>query len=327
MGLAKLPKSYILVLCHDLCAMDTQQVNVDCPPSPTITTAEAPFNKSTDLVLRSSDLVDFHVWTVMLKEASPMFDAMLSIPQPAADASHNVPVIPVTEDSVTLRGILELCYPMAPSIVREKNLDVVLHIIEAALKYSMEWPVALVAQSLKELAQDQPLRVYAIAQRHRMPELAHFAAKETLRYPFPGEYCPELEDITGGAYFRLVKYHEHCAQALGTLTQELKWMGRRSQYVWYICQNAKCNVASGRYLYEGFVPRAWWATWLEGALVDLRKKPCRDTAASLNIETVSLGLSSCSSCKARAHIDLTKFRTALAEEVNRKLCLVEMEFR
>ena len=301
--------------------VDVPVDDAECPSSPIITTAAAPFDKKTDLVLRSSDFVDFHVWAIILREASPMFDAMLSIPQPVADKVHDVPVVPVTEDSTTLRGVLELCYPMAPSIVREKDLGVVLHIIDAALKYSMEWPVALVEQSLKELAANQPLRVYAIAQRHRMPELAQYAAHATLRYPFPGEYCPELEDITGGAYFRLVKYHENCSKALGNLTQDLGWMGRRSQYVWFNCQNAKCNSAAGRYMHEGFLPRAWWATWLDSAVAELRKSPCRETAAKVDIETMSMGLS-CGSCRSRAHIDLSRFRVTLADEVHKRLVTV-----
>ncbi|KAH8093243.1 hypothetical protein BXZ70DRAFT_389357 [Cristinia sonorae] len=307
--------------------METQQVDLECQPtSPTLTTASAPFNKSTDLVLRSSDMVDFHVWTVMLKEASPMFDAMLSIPQPVADPEHDVPVVHVTEDSKTLRGILELCYPMAPSIIQEKNIDVVLHIIEAALKYSMEWPVALVEQSLKELAGDQPLRVYAIAQRHRMPELAQFAAHASLRYSFPGEYCPELEDITGGAYYRLVKYHENCARAVGAVMQETAWMGRRNQYTWFSCQNVKCGPPpNGRYILEGYIPKAWFAVWMDGVLADLRKRPCKETASTTNIETVSMNLG-CPNCKAKAHIDLTKFRVLLAEEVEKQLAKASTRF-
>lgn len=290
-------------------------------PTPAITTAAAPFDKCTDLILRSSDMVEFHVWSIILREASPMFDAMLSLPQPAADPNHDVPVIPVTEDGMTLRGVLELCYPMAPSIVREKNLDKVLHIIEAALKYNMEWPVALVAQSLKELADGQPLRVYAIAQRHGMEELAQYAAKVTLKNPFPGEYCSELEDITGGAYYRLVKYRENCSKALGTLTQNLNWMGRRAQYVWFNCLNPKCVPAAERYIFEGTIPKQWWVTWMDSAVGELRKKPCRETALMLNTETVSVNLP-CSSCKARAHIDLCKLRRLMADEVKTKLEVV-----
>lgn len=254
-----------------------------------------------------------------------MFDAMLSIPQPVTDKNHDVPVIPVTEDSVTLRGILELCYPMAPSIVREKNLDVVLHIIDAAMKYSMDWPVELVAQSLKDLAIDQPLRVYAIAQRHRMPELAEYAAQETLRYPFPGEYCPELEDISGGAYFRLVKYHENCSKALVSIPLELAWLGRRSQYVWYTCQNVKCSQTMGKYTYEGFAPKVWWANWLDGAVAEIRRRPCKDAALRVDIESASLK-ESCSSCKARAHIDLSKCRALLADEVKKRLTAVSPQW-
>ncbi|TCD67380.1 hypothetical protein EIP91_012415 [Steccherinum ochraceum] len=281
------------------------------------TTASDPFNKSTDLILRSSDSVDFHVWSIILKEASPMFDTMLGLPQPAANP--DVPVVPVTEDSATLRGLLELCYPMTPSIMQERHIDTILRVLEAAMKYGMEWSAALVAQSLKELADNQPVRVYAVAQRHGMQELAQYAARVGLKKPLLDGYCSELEDITGAAFYRLVQYREKCSNVLRTITEDLKWLDRPAEYMWFVCQNPGCEYAEGEEMkFRGCRPKRWWVLWMDHALDELEKRPCRETALTMNIEKVLRGIS-CVKCLPRAYMDLSKLKQLLAYEVDRKL--------
>ena len=55
-------------------------------------TLEHPFNKPTaDVILRSSDDVDFRVHKVILAEASPVFEGMFSIPQPPAETPPMAP--------------------------------------------------------------------------------------------------------------------------------------------------------------------------------------------------------------------------------------------
>ncbi|KAI9064030.1 hypothetical protein FKP32DRAFT_1531144, partial [Trametes sanguinea] len=48
----------------------------------------SPFDQpSADIVIRSSDSVDFHVHTQILAQASPFFATMLSLPQPSHQRS------------------------------------------------------------------------------------------------------------------------------------------------------------------------------------------------------------------------------------------------
>ncbi|KAJ7501149.1 hypothetical protein B0H11DRAFT_755389 [Mycena galericulata] len=71
-----------------------------------------PFDEvGTDIILRSSDGVDFHVYRVVLSLASPFFKQMFSLPQP--ESATPVPVIPVAEASGILDLVLRLWYPGA----------------------------------------------------------------------------------------------------------------------------------------------------------------------------------------------------------------------
>ncbi|PSR86947.1 hypothetical protein PHLCEN_2v5295 [Hermanssonia centrifuga] len=82
-------------------------------PLPSTTVAEAPFNNiQTDIILQTSDGVQFHVWSIILAEASLVFRDMFTLPQHTIQGSPTTPVIPVTEASRILDPLLRLCYPV-----------------------------------------------------------------------------------------------------------------------------------------------------------------------------------------------------------------------
>ena len=52
-------------------------------------TASYPFDKTNaDIILRTSDLVDFHVFSQILIAASPFFEGMFDVPQPPPEQQH-----------------------------------------------------------------------------------------------------------------------------------------------------------------------------------------------------------------------------------------------
>lgn len=58
------------------------------------------FSQKSDLTLVSSDGVHFRVHSVMLSEASEVFDAMLAIPQPQASiVDSEPPLVTLSEDA------------------------------------------------------------------------------------------------------------------------------------------------------------------------------------------------------------------------------------
>ena len=66
-----------------------------------------------NLIIRSSDLVDFRVCKSVLATASPFFKDLLSLPQPSdSEVVDGLPVIQVSEDSELLNSLVSLLYPV-----------------------------------------------------------------------------------------------------------------------------------------------------------------------------------------------------------------------
>ncbi|KAH8983116.1 hypothetical protein EDB92DRAFT_1804072, partial [Lactarius akahatsu] len=72
-----------------------------------------------DVVLRSSDLVSFHVHKSILAMSSPFFTDLFSLPQPPDDeVIEGLPVVQVPEDAELLHSLFTVLYPI-PSAIPE----------------------------------------------------------------------------------------------------------------------------------------------------------------------------------------------------------------
>lgn len=193
-------------------------------------TATAPFDDAAaDTVLRTSDGVDFYVYRIILSLGSPFFRSMFSLKQPespsaSATASQGQPVIDVQESSGTLDKLLRLCYPIPDPVIQ--SIGEVGDVLEAALKYEMEQPTALMKNLLRTGSADQPLQAYVVACRLSMEEEAAAAASIwRVNMPFIPEtpvgrngpadwsrtmagqaYIEPMTQITAGAFFRLLRF-------------------------------------------------------------------------------------------------------------------------
>ena len=196
------------------------------------TVAPAPFNQlSADITLRTPDLVDFHVHSQILSQASPIFADMLSLPQPPSPSVAR-PLIDVSEDSKTLENLMRLCYPIAkPKVTELADLG---SLLEAAAKYEMMGPPTLVIPDLLDFAAQDPFKVWAIACRFgpalepaaqcavaRMVEMSkdHYRQQQNTwqpQVPFPTQRLLDellskdgvdtLRGISAGDYYRLVEH-------------------------------------------------------------------------------------------------------------------------
>jgi hypothetical protein len=81
-----------------------------------------------NLVLRSSDLVDFRVHKAVLAMASPFFKDLISLPQPSDTESVNgIPVVRLFEDSELLYSLVSMLYPV-PTVM-PKSYEKVLYLL------------------------------------------------------------------------------------------------------------------------------------------------------------------------------------------------------
>ncbi|KAJ8590982.1 hypothetical protein M405DRAFT_880759 [Rhizopogon salebrosus TDB-379] len=215
------------------------------------TSASSPFDHpKADIILRSSDGIDFRVFKLLLALASPFFETMFELPQPADgtsdDAKNGLPVIPVEEDGKTLDTFLRFCYPS--TLAKEPSLESptdILVVLGAARKYSLDLIESKVSQALvnPKLLEAEPLRCFAIARNARLKHETMTAARYTLREPLIPAWFAEIELITMSDLLALLTYHKKCSNAVESLLANLDWVqshyGSSSSCTWLFCEKEK----------------------------------------------------------------------------------------
>ena len=177
--------------------------------------AATPFEASAtaDIILRSSDSVDFFVIKLLLCLASPTFgDIFSNHTIDSEDETQNgLPIVSVTEHSRTLRFVLLSIYPpYATSCEPVLDIDDIFPVAKAIRKYSMpdcfegrikEMVVAT------QLLQEHGLRVYALAVHLGWTDIAAKAALNTLATPLSDlPFVDELHMISGADFYQYLSY-------------------------------------------------------------------------------------------------------------------------
>lgn len=183
--------------------------------------APAPFDKTTaDVILRTSDKVDFYVYKAVLFLASTFFESMFSLEQAGAAVNDEKPILDVPEDSSTLDDLLRFCYPVYdPSI---KDLAQLSSVLQAAADYEIPVAIKTLRDQLRTFVQAKPREVFAISCHHNLNKEARHAAsmwrrnnKQTLEdyagwdfmMTIPGGvFVEEMKNMSAGSYFRLLRY-------------------------------------------------------------------------------------------------------------------------
>lgn len=219
-GFSVLPSSY------------STTTTMTTPQNDEFKTANAPFNAETaDVILRTSDCVDFHVHQLVLALASPFFSTMFTLKRPPTSGGEcncqlaRADPVPVSEDSIVLDHLLRFCYPLRHPVI--SDLDVLGRVLEAAIKYDIDCATHVLREMLSARIQDSTLHVYAIACQLGPERIARAAAnacwvqherwlcdkwkadgtapslKETLHGHI---YDPAFKAVSAGAYFRLLRF-------------------------------------------------------------------------------------------------------------------------
>ncbi len=198
---------------------------MDIAELPSITMTDPPFNDASDLadlVIRTSDKVDFFVHRAFLLLRSPS-----SFFRHVLEGSHHteekggLPVLEVNEDSTTFKVILLFCYPYGtPELT---NIEQLLSVGMALDKYCMDHTFERFVQTViaSPLIKEQPLRVFAVAVANGWKVLGETAARNTLGVPLDGveSDVEELDGISARHLQRLLNYRKRCRE-----TTRIRWM-------------------------------------------------------------------------------------------------------
>lgn len=297
-----------------------------------------------DLVLRSSDGVDFRVEKTILIMSSSFFETMFCLPQPSADQGvpQDLPIVKMVEDGRTLDILLKLLYPNKyPGDMTLTELD---KVMKAADKYIMHGVIEQLGALLRmpHYLHNEPFRIFALACQYGLQDLIQAAAKATLLHPSPLKtYSVSLPAEAAGlsavAYHSLL-YRQRCTDLLPPLLHKWPLQGgangnnmnasaMMATPVWHTCP---CRTKSGRepalpiWFYKyGELVVATFANVVSPAV--FQSPHVLDvTLASIPFPKMSRSPSKECRCRERAPYELVKFHSILYDIVQQKLDAVSI---
>ncbi|KAI9064908.1 hypothetical protein FKP32DRAFT_1611006 [Trametes sanguinea] len=234
-----------------------------------------------DQLVCSSKSIDFRVHRCVLSAASPVFEGMLSLPQPPSTDDVVIPIIPLPETSIVLETVLRFVYPMEDPVIA--SLDQLVSALEAARKYDFTAATERLRKRLvsADFLHASPLRVYGIAAHYELPEEASIASRAMLSVPL-SEQAPseELKHISAYDYHRLVVLREQRARAAIDMLKPPREL--------------KCMQCNGRWEKSQQPPR-WWDDYRERAREELRLRPTSEVIFTLPFlqQSAHAGCSGC----------------------------------
>ncbi|KAH8996575.1 hypothetical protein EDB83DRAFT_2276621, partial [Lactarius deliciosus] len=165
-----------------------------------------------DVILRSSDLVSFHVHKSILAISSPFFTDLFSLPQPPdGEVIGGLPVVQVSEDAELLHGLFTVLYPI-PSAIPD-SYEKALALLSASQKYNMTTIMSTIRFEVGRRlpATEASFRAYAIAcSKQLIPEIETIA-RLTLDHPMTFEVIADaLPLFEGSALSDLVRFRKRC---------------------------------------------------------------------------------------------------------------------
>ena len=164
-----------------------------------------------NIILRSSDQVNFRVHKSLLAMSSPFFEHLLSLPQPSdSEIVDGLPVVQLFEDAELLSSLVSLLYPIPPVI--PGSYEKVFALLAACHKYDMVPIQSYIRDEVQRGTFPAPVTseafsAYALASSLGLgPEMEH-AARLTLNQPMTFESLGEkLRQFKGPALCELIDH-------------------------------------------------------------------------------------------------------------------------
>ncbi|KAH8985632.1 hypothetical protein EDB86DRAFT_3246377 [Lactarius hatsudake] len=194
-----------------------------------------------DVVLRSSDLVSFHVHKSILAMSSPFFTDLFSLPQPPdGEFIEGLPLVQVSEDAELLHSLLTVLYHI-PSAITD-SYEKTLALLAALQKYNI---TAALSNIRSEIGRQLPtteaaFRAYAIAYSKQLIPEIETTARLTLNHPMTFEVIADaLPLFEGSALGDLVRFRKRCRDNLVSFFEGFVDGSDSLSRIWFGCQKTK----------------------------------------------------------------------------------------
>jgi hypothetical protein len=273
-----------------------------------------------DIILRSSDQVNFRVRKSLLAMSSPFFEDLLSLPQPPdGELADGLPLIQLSEDAGLLNSLISLLYPIPPVI--PGSYEEVFALLAACQKYDMTSIQSHIRAEIKLGTFPVPFgteafRGYAIASSMGLIPEMESAARLTLSFPMTFESLGEaLQSFSGRALCDLICYRKRCRDSLVSCLDSFFHVRSRCQ-IWVGCQQGS-SWGTPQNLN---VPTTWLHTFFTSKSIELKSAFTHAISSPSNIlEEYLTALknhtqSSCYTCL-RVHIDGQTLYRELEDEL------------
>jgi hypothetical protein len=297
-----------------------------------VTVAKAPFNDTaSDLVLRTTDNVDFHVHSLILRLSSSHFpflpdDAHESDSLAQAISSQKEPQL-FPEQSTILDSMLRFCYPCADPTF--SSLDEICEVIAAMAKHSFEDSTVMRSAAVMLLTpkflNESPVRVFAIGCKYGWQDVVEAAARATGKQPMDklisAPYPPEVDEIPSSKLLKLIqcrqKWEDAACKAAEGLLECVQFQGKKcSKHDGYFSRYTGGRIAffshqdfyvteernGGHQLENESMITSWLFDFVQEILALIKGGPMLDwdeTTAFLLLKYSSIA-SKCKSCRADA---------------------------
>lgn len=326
------------------------------PPTMTLeaeifTNASPPFDDpKADIIIRSSENVDFRMYKFLLAFASPFFKEMFEVAQPIAIgveeqetlSRDGVPIIFLYNDQNRVCGkdvvefVLSSCLP-AGLQSDKPNLpaELVEPVIDVATRYGIDWAAKAVLHD-PQLLMANPLLVFAHACHSGWAAEAALAAKGSLRFRIQ-DFLPEpaLKLISGYQYHALLEFHRRCARevaitARGAHANAAEWMPTIPLFSFPLKSHSPHCPAPA---YTGWDPKfserascpQWWLDYMVTTAVELESRPHYSTVSDcVRVDETLTKASSCRVCVQYVGWFMRDFVPFLEKKIENGICQVRV---
>ncbi|KAJ7230041.1 hypothetical protein GGX14DRAFT_409879 [Mycena pura] len=219
---------------------DQSQAPKLVPPSPFC-------DPTADIILRSSDNIEFRAHRIVLSLASPVFRDMFSLPQGDAESDEKAAEVQMAETGAVLERMLRFWYPGAEPIVG--TLSELRETLELLIqKYDMQSAAVFGKQYLRGFLDTEPLGTFAVAARFGWKDLTLLAARECLKLPLRNSaYTPpnEFDCVSAKVHHALIQYHYRCGEVVRDILKDRSFpdAARKYEFSPYI-QRCRCRILS-----------------------------------------------------------------------------------
>ena len=198
-----------------------------------------------DIVLQSSDHVNFRVHRVILVTSSSFFRDMFSLPQPENDiAPDGLPVLRLSETAEVLNSLISMLYPVPPDMPR--STDNILALLSATDKCDMAAVQSFIWTEVSHEGLLSPtdsagvFYMYAVMCNKRLIPEMEAAARLSLDHPLTFESLGEvLRLFSGWALRGLAEFRLRCNRDLGSLMDSYSDCQDGPSKIWSGCPSAR----------------------------------------------------------------------------------------